>query len=1558
MTMMPIESNPSISLPLLIGLSRSTGSTTNNSNNNKAAATQNENEKQPSNLTTTQQPSTTTTNNNNTKQQLNFPQKLHALLSNTNTQHVISWMVHGRSFKVHNVTCFVTQLLSEHFNNTNNTSSVVASSDASLNTNNNNNTNNNEEVVEEIADYEQFEAILKSWGFQQILSSTSSNNSKRGVGSWYHEKFLRGNYDLVTEIEQCSVVDNNNKSEGVGDNKSVKGVKRGKSIVKKSSKLSKEEAADIVATAKALNEAPLEPPPPPPPPIQVQPIQHSIEVQNFLSFTSTNDHRVATQYLEMAANNLEMAVSLFMDHGQPSGAALGLAPLPVAQPPPPVNAEPAAQEPPPASSNNSKASQGGNDEAQSDSDPEEDDDEEEEPDFYSLPFMPPLPPSQPSKPRVHVTTPAETQLEIALREYKAFSIIRRTILYWLERRRIKKLGFVTAGKMLLKGGAKGSGAKGNNNSTPAAVHGNLINQPPSTTNTTTLGTSHYLFKSLTHSSLPVRRSAARIIMTNLHYIEQRNTKKRLWEDDSVAKMNSSVGGVGVNRVGSVRNEGLQQVLITLLHTLMFGQVPYQQQSLPTNNVNQHHQQGTTMMIPRTKNQAQGGDPALQIMGMLISLVTDGGFTNILVGNEVKELLMSNPTLNIGLPTPPPSMGISSGDSNDILCKKLLQELSSDSIESFVAAGGLRWACGSIVRLVHLLIHGPNGSSSQGDGNMGSGSATNTFMQHGHNSDSDGNNSTHNTSSNVDQSMEDITSRTIQTRLMLLIDLVYRLVLYGSVPAAVDNLSLSVTSTLGGDGDDNGGDGGDKKSSSSKKDVPSSRSAKKKLIKSDIQSREQELLELLARTEGSSSRAGGGGETSRTSSHLLRQSLRAPPLAGTSRTERKRALSSSSRLSGGGGSLANLPSSGGGGGGGGDNGPSSAVLDENRRRKDRRRATLERVHKLFWSSTLPAAVCVPPSSTDTSTVNDESSTMAFGELTPLACLISAYEILRSRPTSHPTLSTNTSLRTFDKGIAILGRIIDAGANNPVVVVDGELPWGLASILSDDNKKTTSFDSHGAKESKKRKRGRSSSHDGHHHRSSRSSSTVRSARRGSASAASSGDNSPARRAKRSRASGNVASLLERLQGDAAAASSRSGGGGSSSRTAAASALDSAVVAASLRAAGSSSASRSASASADFNPYRSAMESMLRASPGRGSSPPRGSSPSGGGGGGAVSASALREASLSRLLASGSTAAPSPGLLSANRRRTAAAEDFLDEDMMDVDLDEMEIINESETREDEDDEGGNDTNNDDTNNDDDDENSDDDDEDSEIENDDEIVNVHDLNDDDNQDGDEDAEDLVEVDAEQFEDAVINLDDLETSVSQGQSSQKNPHRHSTSARSPASRFSSGGSSMELALKKRERESTFLRASMSILAVQYPELLNGLASRTVTQGSSSGSCNRFSIFASPAAHVTPPLLTNSAEQSLLKSLCNIIKPPRKPLNLKLFLRRTPTQEVSNLYVEHIMCTRCVSFVYIVHIYTTHIICFYTFQTCQISGVLSRQPIQEPDWFGIPETCRCKFWWR
>jgi hypothetical protein len=38
-------------------------------------------------------------------------------------------------------------------------------------------------------------------------------------------------------------------------------------------------------------------------------------------------------------------------------------------------------------------------------------------------------------------------------------------------------------------------------------------------------------------------------------------------------------------------------------------------------------------------------------------------------------------------------------------------------------------------------------------------------------------------------------------------------------------------------------------------------------------------------------------------------------------------------------------------------------------------------------------------------------------------------------------------------------------------------------------------------------------------------------------------------------------------------------------------------------------------------------------------------------------------------------------------------------------------------------------------------------------------------------------------------------------------------------------------------------------------------------------------------------LLSISSEQCLLKTICDVVKPPKKPLNLKLFMRRAPSQE-------------------------------------------------------------------
>ena len=44
-------------------------------------------------------------------------------------------------------------------------------------------------------------------------------------------------------------------------------------------------------------------------------------------------------------------------------------------------------------------------------------------------------------------------------------------------------------------------------------------------------------------------------------------------------------------------------------------------------------------------------------------------------------------------------------------------------------------------------------------------------------------------------------------------------------------------------------------------------------------------------------------------------------------------------------------------------------------------------------------------------------------------------------------------------------------------------------------------------------------------------------------------------------------------------------------------------------------------------------------------------------------------------------------------------------------------------------------------------------------------------------------------------------------------------------------------------------------------------------------------------SNVQIPLLSSYAERSLIQSLCDIVRPPPKPLNLKVYMRRAPTQE-------------------------------------------------------------------
>ena len=135
----------------------------------------------------------------------------------------------------------------------------------------------------------------------------------------------------------------------------------------------------------------------------------------------------------------------------------------------------------------------------------------------------------------------------------------------------------------------------------------------------------------------------------------------------------------------------------------------------------------------------------------------------------------------------------------------------------------------------------------------------------------------------------------------------------------------------------------------------------------------------------------------------------------------------------------------------------------------------------------------------------------------------------------------------------------------------------------------------------------------------------------------------------------------------------------------------------------------------------------------------------------------------------------------------------------------------------------------------------------------------------------------------------------------------------SESSRTSAGVSEEEVA----ERKQLCLHACMQVLAVQHPPLHPLLAS-----GAGNTSMNRLagtgsrtpSRSASPAPHLslmktmgTPAAslatagalaghhqakcFSLSAEQALLESAMAIVRPPKKPVNIKMIMRRAPTQE-------------------------------------------------------------------
>lgn len=79
-----------------------------------------------------------------------LPAKLSAMLSNPEYQHIISWMPHGRSWKVHNPHAFVEEVIPKYFEYTN---------------------------------YNSFVRLVNAWGFRRITKGPDRN-------SYYHEVSL------------------------------------------------------------------------------------------------------------------------------------------------------------------------------------------------------------------------------------------------------------------------------------------------------------------------------------------------------------------------------------------------------------------------------------------------------------------------------------------------------------------------------------------------------------------------------------------------------------------------------------------------------------------------------------------------------------------------------------------------------------------------------------------------------------------------------------------------------------------------------------------------------------------------------------------------------------------------------------------------------------------------------------------------------------------------------------------------------------------------------------------------------------------------------------------------------------------------------------------------------------------------------------------------------------------------------------------------------------------------------------------------------------------------
>lgn len=95
----------------------------------------------------------------------NFPNKLHQILSTPEYSHIISWMPHGRAWKIHKKDLFVREIVPKYFMQ---------------------------------AEHEFFTCQLIGWGFKQLYQSGND------YSAYYHECFMRGFAPLTVLMKRVA----------------------------------------------------------------------------------------------------------------------------------------------------------------------------------------------------------------------------------------------------------------------------------------------------------------------------------------------------------------------------------------------------------------------------------------------------------------------------------------------------------------------------------------------------------------------------------------------------------------------------------------------------------------------------------------------------------------------------------------------------------------------------------------------------------------------------------------------------------------------------------------------------------------------------------------------------------------------------------------------------------------------------------------------------------------------------------------------------------------------------------------------------------------------------------------------------------------------------------------------------------------------------------------------------------------------------------------------------------------------------------------------------------